>query len=371
MTPRTPIFDLMRLEAHRAAGRIATKRHPRHPLLIHNYTARCQYERAWDDLTILCRGLVTDLDGRIVARGFPKFFNVEEHESPETNLPPVPWHLPFEVTEKLDGSLGILFPTPEGAEIATRGSFDSEQAARANAILRRHPRMRDRDLAAETTLLFEIIYPENRIVVNYGDREELVLLEAIDPVTGRSRPRAWLEAIAGELGCAVAPLLARSPGRGERYAPPATPNREGVVLKFDDDTRVKIKLEEYKRLHRILCGLNTRDVWERLGAGGGVSFHDWLETIPDEYHPWIRRVSERLEAEFRDWETRARVVLEEVRSDPARYPDRRAIAERFLRTGDLASTLFAMLDGKDHAPSIWRRLRPEPEPMLGISHKEA
>ena len=36
------------------------------------------------------------------------------------------------------------------------------------------------------TYLFEIIYPENRIVVDYGDYKGLVLIDVIDNETGKS-----------------------------------------------------------------------------------------------------------------------------------------------------------------------------------------
>jgi hypothetical protein len=38
------------------------------------------------------------------------------------------------VTDKLDGSLGILYPTPDGHAIATRGAFVSEQALHATEL---------------------------------------------------------------------------------------------------------------------------------------------------------------------------------------------------------------------------------------------
>ena len=47
-----------------------THPHPAFPLTIWNYTERVQYEGLWDNITLMCRGLVTDNYGNIVARPF-------------------------------------------------------------------------------------------------------------------------------------------------------------------------------------------------------------------------------------------------------------------------------------------------------------
>ncbi len=98
--------------------------------IIYNYSRTCQYENKWDEITKSCRGLILDQDGNVVAKGFDKFFNIEEH-----NLENIP-NEPFEVFEKLDGSLGILFWYQGKWILATKGSFVSEQAMRGREGLR-------------------------------------------------------------------------------------------------------------------------------------------------------------------------------------------------------------------------------------------
>ena len=75
--------------------------HPTLPLTIWNYSEKVQYEGLWNDITLMCRGLVTDDEGNIVARPFKKFFNLDEGKHTPTSE--------FDVYMKLDGSLGILF----------------------------------------------------------------------------------------------------------------------------------------------------------------------------------------------------------------------------------------------------------------------
>ena len=66
------------LEKYHQDGLLDKQNHPTLPLTIWNYTPKVQYEGLWDEITLQCRGLVTDDKGRIIARPFRKFFNLEE-----------------------------------------------------------------------------------------------------------------------------------------------------------------------------------------------------------------------------------------------------------------------------------------------------
>ena len=98
---------LYTLEQYSRTGHLFTQKHPKLPLSIWNYTPKTQYGelynqyKLWDEVTLQCRGLVIDDEGKVVARPFKKFFNIEENQYEPTSE--------FEVFEKMDGSLGILF----------------------------------------------------------------------------------------------------------------------------------------------------------------------------------------------------------------------------------------------------------------------
>jgi len=87
-------------------GLIRKTKHNIHEIYIWNYTEKTQYNRSWDDITKKCRGLITDFDGNIIATSFPKFFNLEEYDMHNIDICN---RKDFEVYDKLDGSLGILF----------------------------------------------------------------------------------------------------------------------------------------------------------------------------------------------------------------------------------------------------------------------
>src|SRR5690606_32826127 len=76
--------------------------------------------------------------------------------------------------------------------VATRGSLSSEQAKRAEQILTKYDMT---EIPTNFTILAEIIYPENKIVVNYGNEEKLVVLGAYDRDKLEELSRTQLEII--------------------------------------------------------------------------------------------------------------------------------------------------------------------------------
>ena len=170
---------LYTLEQYSRTGHLFKQDHPTLPLSIWNYTPEVQYREIWDDITLQSRGLVTDNEGNVVARPFKKFFNIEEGKHNPTEE--------FEVFEKMDGSLGVLFNYKDEWILATRGSFTSEQSKKGYELLKKYPIEK---LDKNNTYMFEILFTENRIVVDYGDYEGLVLLGAFMPSGGcRTRYR--------------------------------------------------------------------------------------------------------------------------------------------------------------------------------------
>jgi T4 RnlA family RNA ligase len=328
-------INLSAFRERETRGYVTCRSHPTHDLLIWNYTSQCQFDQAWDDITIQARGLITRSNGEVVARPFQKFFNLEENQTP----------LPLEtftVTTKMDGSLGILYSVDGEPTLATRGSFTSEQALQANIILRRYQNF---TFSHEYTYLFEIIYPQNRIVVNYGKMEDLVLLAVIHTETGQEidiHQEAW-----------PFPVVKRYDGIKDiaQLRALEEDNAEGFVIRFESGLRVKMKFREYVRLHRILTRVNARIIWEYLM--NNQPFDDLLEQVPDEFYQWVQTVSTELRSQFNTIEAQCREMQQQV----AELPTRKEQAE-IVKTFQYAATVFKMLDKKSHAETIWKRLRP-------------
>lgn len=337
-------------------GWITVQKNPETDLWILNYTQKCQFSGHWTEETMQCRGLIVDKDGKIKARPFKKFFNLEQHATLE-GLPELQWDKPYLIHEKMDGSLGILYWMGEYGKseprIATRGSFTSEQAIKATEMLRKKQYPYTQMFLEGYTYLFEIIYPENRIVVNYEHpKERLTLLAMVNTETGEE-----LEIYGPDFNPYFATPKDYPPTTPKDQLRELVPNdgsTEGLVIRFEDGTRVKVKTEEYVRLHRLLTEVSSKSIWDLLK--NGTPLDEIIESVPDEFYDWVKSVKEDLESQ---WEEK---MMEAHRQwDLLKYQPRKEAAE-ILMQGDkvIAAATFALLDGNKEKASqtIWKSLKP-------------
>jgi RNA ligase len=338
------LFDLNYLDERIASGYVRVQQHPSEPLEIYNYTEKAQYEQAWDVATLNCRGLIVHKDGTVVARGFQKFFNYGDPHAGELDAA-----AQAVVVDKMDGSLGIIYPASDGWAVATRGSFASDQAIHATTLLRsRYPGFVPPN---GVTVLAEIIYPENRIVCDYGGADDLFLLGGVDIATGRVMGP---DSIPGWSGPAAKVFAV--PTLADALAMPPRAGAEGLVVRLvESGHMVKLKQADYVALHKIITGLNARGVWELLGEGKTVA--DICEPLPDEFHQWVKDLAGRLTQEADD-----------LLYDTERFHDKilARLADGWTRKdyaieaskSTLRPWLFNLLDGRDPRPAIWKTLRP-------------
>jgi RNA ligase len=368
-------IDFALFDAEVERGYLTVRKHPTADLFIFNYTAKCQYERYWTDITMQSRGLITDGAGNVKARPFRKFFNYEEHVGQGLPIPVEP----FTVTEKMDGSLGILYFINHVPYVSTRGSFESEQAQHATKVLHEwylHNVNWKRLEESGITLLWEIIYPENRIVVDYGKVDDLVLLTAINIETGAEYD------VLPETS--AFPLVTHYNGINDmdtlRAIVDATAHvseaqdfegivtsweevdgtqQEGFVVRFQSGLRVKMKFADYVRLHRLLTGVNARNIWDMLRNGWdtGMSvdemLHIFLERVPEEFSAWAHNTARLLIGEYKAIEDAALAEWERVYFLPTRKEQALALA-----LFPHKAVVFKMLDGQPYAEVIWKGLRP-------------
>ena len=329
------------LNDYKERGLLYSQTHPILPLTIWNYTEKVQYESLWDEVTLATRGLVTDGSGRVVARPFSKFFNLEEGRHTSTQ--------DFEVFEKMDGSLGIAFVYEERVVYATRGSFASDQSVWMASWGGKYNF--SNILVEGYTYLFEIIYPENRIVVDYGGESRLVLLGVIKTDTGEETSWSDLSFVDGW------DLVKRYDGISDytTLKGMVENNHEGFVVRFSNGQRVKIKGEEYLRLHRIMTNLSTTAIWEVLSNGGDIL--STLTDVPDEFYDKIHQYSNELMDKYTKLENEYHFIFKILsRSDDFEF--RAGFAERAKRY-KYPAILFRMYDDRDYSEIIWKIIRPE------------
>lgn len=264
------LVEALRAEVLR--GAVSVRRCAERPgLALYVYTDRATYDSLWTPVVEMARGLVLDHDNRrVVATPFPKFFNLGECGL----TPPAE---PFEVFEKLDGSLGVIAHDGERWRVTTKGSFDSAQARWAEAWLSQRDTS---SLSRGVTYLCEIVYAENRVVVSYP-WEGLVLLAAYAE-DGREWSRDEVESAARSIGLRVCERYAfDSVAALVDAAAQFSANHEGFVVRFASGFRLKIKGAEYLRVHRLVSRVTPLALWEALSAGDDL---DAIRAqIPEEF----------------------------------------------------------------------------------------
>ncbi len=335
MTTLDQIVNLSDLEAEIRAGYINRRIHPEFPTLATvGYSDKCQFDNHWTPATKACRGIIYDtVTLEVIARPFAKFFNYGQGDPADYDLDaPI-----LGAFDKYDGSLGIRYTRPDGlTAIATRGSFDSEQARHATALAWR---LGWEPIDQGVTDLYEIIYPDNRIVIDYGDRDELVYLGAVNIESGE-----YLAAGDDSAGRTL----------GEVLSLPARKNAEGYVIWLDPWRAVKLKQQDYLELHRIVSSLSVKEVWRQLRAG---TFDDFATALPDEFHAWARSTADGLRATFAGIDTEANLIHERVLERG--FPDRKAQALWLkANAGPVMGYVFSLLDGRDISDGIWRAIEP-------------
>lgn len=363
-------------------GFVRRQTHPSQPLTILNYTEQAVYTRTWTDVTRQCRGLIVNSGtGDVVARPWPKFFNYGEHAADDLHL-----DASVEVTDKADGSLGILYHDGNGWAVATRGSFMGDQARHATAI---YGELYTDRWTPEPgwTYLYEIVYPANRIVLDYGSTDDLILLGAVnidtgEPVGPQSLPcQQW-----------PGPRIEVTPYAtlAEALVAEPRPNAEGLVVRYCDGvhagTMLKLKQDDYVALHRIITGLTARRLWERaaifailaaepdisikrLGLALRMDVSD-VEGIITVGPDWADEVRMTAQEEFTDWidatindlQARALEIVSVVEQEALRWRDMpRKDAAAGIVGHPYRSMVFAALDGKPLTAPAWASIRPESE----------
>lgn len=323
--------------------------HPTLDLRIINYTEKAQYDNEWNTVTAQCRGLIVNSAGTVVARPFDKFLNYGQNPNDKLLM-----DQRVIATDKMDGSLGILWSYQGEQGIATRGSFASEQAVFATALWKAKYGF---PIAPDWTYLFEIIYPQNRIVLNYGDMSDLILLGVRDIEEGSVL-------LPEDVVTWKGPRTQTFPYKTLREAleAPQRPNAEGLVLYFPDQNyRIKLKQADYVALHKIVTGLTKRRIWENMKEG--KTLQDLCEIVPDEWHAWLRETYNEIRKQY--WlinyivRSDYRQIVKALDKDFDSWT-RKDFSQLATSTAwtEYPGFMFGILDGKDISAKVWDLIRP-------------
>lgn len=260
-------------------------------LAVYTYTDQTTFERAWDKITLNSRGHVYNVrTGERVACLFSKFFNLNERDCRYEVLP---WDKPYEVYEKMDGWIGGLFRHKGKFWVSTRGSFHSDGSKWASSFIQH------KDLSFlpdEVTLVFEIITPEQKIILDYKGERTLYVLAAFNRHTGEEYQREQVEIWAKEAGLPIVEIHRSMTIQDCLKMKDELKDREGFVIRFHDGKRVKVKTEWYCAIAKIMANLTPISVWECMGEGKVKQ--EYLRSIPEELKPLVDKYKNELESQF-------------------------------------------------------------------------
>lgn len=317
-------LDLSQLKSMIDRGFISMNSHPDDKTLrVLCYRNTVTMAGMWNESTKIARGLIIRSekddfsDAVIIERPWRKFFTLQQHQSGWTlgddeegsektaadDLSKLDFNSPVEVTDKADGSLGVLYRAPDGkVAFSTKGSFDSDQAQYYTRFVRGNEKLSNaleelKSRYPNVTFLFELTGPNNQIVLRYP-KDDTVFLGAVDVETGRYLSTSDFDELWADKGLTKAESF-KAANVTEALALPEREDKEGVVIRVvsDDPERqmqLKVKQEEYLKLHRLATGISRRTI-DEIFRNSSATFGDLRKVATEENIELIEDISRSLE----------------------------------------------------------------------------
>jgi hypothetical protein len=246
---------LVKLSLH---GHVCKNVHPEKKLIIYHHSLKAKKifsdVTSWPPVLRDARGLVLEADtGRVVLRGFQVFekLNFDQVEEYVKVNPGV------YISEKLDGVQIQVGRYGDEILVTTKQSFISKYISLAKKLLPTNFRP-----VPGFTYCFELIHPKSLSIIDYGEREELVLLDVIENKTGRGLifedsdiSLTWPGTRAK---CYQLSYLHKALAAGKRFL-----LGEGFVLyNPKTKTRLKLKYPLYQQIHRLYWSDSDIPLWK-------------------------------------------------------------------------------------------------------------
>jgi T4 RnlA family RNA ligase len=264
-------------------------------LIIFKYGAEVSFYDLWNEFYMECRGVIIDLhEIELVASPYRKFFNF--NEKPSTSAERIAQLLQeaveISIKNKEDGSMVSVTKYKDQIIVATPGSMESSQAIWAKEFLSKHHSNFLEDMPRFVTFIFEAIYPENRIVIDYHGEEKMVLTNMRSTLNGSYFEDSIVEMFGlmykiptpDSENKSLSVLLEEAKNKDLHPAD----KKEGWV--FTVKTRkekimFKLKCEDYCVIHRVMGVANSpKVVFEQIAND---TFDDFISKVPDVVKPLV------------------------------------------------------------------------------------
>ena len=248
-------YNLDELNRYVDTGKFTVEKHNSADIYIYGYSqmdSDTSRRIKWNNTNINLRGLIVDSKGNVLSRSFQKFFTFKKYLSKNTifmtegQIKTIKSDK-MRIFEKVDGTFTVLYWIDNIPYLATQRSFRSPKALKATKILYNKYSHTFDKLDKNKTYIFEAIYHETKVLVDYGNEHKLYLLGIVDTETGKDYELK-------DIGFPIAKEYTQELQQIKNLDDLKNlnlPNMEGFVIKYGDGLRIKIKFPWYDKTHRV------------------------------------------------------------------------------------------------------------------------
>lgn len=260
--------------------------------IVLKYGSEVTYSKLWNEFYMECRGVVIDIDAvALVVSPYRKFFNFNENDL--TSFERIKNLLikakKVVIKNKEDGSMVSVAKYENELIVSTSGSLESVQSKWAKNFLLKHYPSFVQEMPDEVTFIFEAIYPDNRIVVDYKGEEKMVLTNMRSTIDGTYFIDSVVQLYSKMYDFPIPSYEKKSltqileDSQNAKIYP--ANEKEGWVFFIkteDEELFFKVKCKDYCEIHQIIAGSNSpKIVWEHIKND---TFDDFVSRVPSEHH---------------------------------------------------------------------------------------
>lgn len=209
----------------------------------------------WNKNNLIYRSSVWDNEGNPISLSFKKFFNWDE--SPD--IDPAPDNLEnAKLMEKLDGSTLIFSRYKGHTVVRTRGTVNArlqDNGHEIDVLLEKYGKFKEMLEAQETSTvsyIFEWLSPNNRIVIDYGNEPDMVLVAVIFHNDYSMMKQEGLDVFATQHQLRRPKTYNYNSVEEMKQSVEALRDQEGLCVYYNEGQSIrKVKAAQYLLLHRL------------------------------------------------------------------------------------------------------------------------
>lgn len=290
------------------------------------------------------RGHVFDKNGKLVSAPFEKFFNYRENEYTQ---PEKIKNLKIKkIYNKVDGSLITPVLVKDSVYWKSKKSFYSDVVTYVNkSNFDNYKEFSKILLENDITPIFEFTCPENRVVIDYGQKPQLTLLALRDNVALQYYDLENFDVLIKKFNIKVVEEIKFDK---ENLTIDELENDlktkediEGYVLVLENGMRVKLKTPWYLRLHKLMTVIRERDIAEMVANETVDDIKSSASLDGLDLQP-ILNIEKQVVSELENiWHS-----TKELYKEMLQYNDRKEIANKF-KNNPYFGLAIKLLDNKE------------------------